>query len=256
MKYYIPLLFISLLFILGSCKNEDPEPSDETQTQTGDFAIHFMPHVGEDSLQYVTKQYLTEEGDTFTVSDFKFYVSNIQLTASGDTEAYKVPDSYHLIGGFSGNSASVVLEDVPVGAYDTLKLAIGIDSAANYSTDHTGDLDPNNDMAWNWNTGYKFVLLEGTYTSDTASGGLVYHIGTDANYTPLVYALSGLSVKANQNGLPAITIHVDIAEFFKNPNTIDIDNGYNEIQMGGKAAEIAENWRNGVFDTYSIQTEN
>ncbi len=125
----------------------------------------------------------------FMIRDFQFFVSNIKL--DGAQGSYVVPESYHLVR-FDGDDGTfrLVLPDVPRDRYDTIELAVGIDPAANGSITPLGDLDPNGRMAWNWETGYKFLLLEGMLERDGARIPLVYHVGFDENYTPLSFKTS------------------------------------------------------------------
>ena len=105
------------------------------------------------------------------------------IRASG---AFVEPESYHLVR-FDGEEPAfaIVLHDVPRRNYERSEFGIGVDAAANRSLLQRGDLDPNGRMAWNWQVGYKFVLLEGQLLRGDASDPLVYHIGFDENYRPV-----------------------------------------------------------------------
>jgi hypothetical protein len=82
-----------------------------------------------------------------------------------------------------------MMHDVPRRNYERIEFGIGVDAAANRSLQQRGDLDPNGRMAWNWEVGYKFVLLEGTLQRGNVSDPLVYHVGFDENYRPTSTAL-------------------------------------------------------------------
>ena len=119
------------------------------------------------------------EGE-FTIRDFQFFLSNVRLV--GEDAEYREPDSYHLVRFDSENGTfAIELPDVPREDYTRIEFAIGVDSAANASYAPVGDLDPNSRMAWGWEIGYKFVLVEGGLETGDTALPLVYHIGFDEN---------------------------------------------------------------------------
>ena len=97
---------------------------------------------------------------SFRVRDFQFFVSNIRLMS--DSAEFVEPESYHLVR-FDGDDGTFVItiENVPRHDFRQIEFGIGVDPAANGSLESVGELDPNGRMAWNWETGYKFVLIEG-----------------------------------------------------------------------------------------------
>lgn len=151
-------------------------------SQPGDLTLTFHPFVGTEPLAFNESRYPNPGGEGhFEVRSFQFYVSNIRLT--GESGTYAEPDSYHLVR-FDGDEPGfdIVLRGVPRRGYRRLEFGIGVDPAANRSLAQRGDLDPNGRMAWTWEVGYKFVLLEGTLTRGDESVPLVYHVGFDESY--------------------------------------------------------------------------
>ena len=134
--------------------------------QPAPVRLRFTAVVGDKELVFNDPLYANPGGSgVFSVRDFLVYLSNIQLVGAAGT--YRVPESYHLVR-FDNASRSyeLVLEAVPRDAYSKVILSIGLDEDANASITAVGDLDPNGRMAWNWEVGYKFVLLEGTLVVD------------------------------------------------------------------------------------------
>jgi methanobactin biosynthesis MbnP-like protein len=157
--------------------------------QPVELALYFHPVVGAEPLVLNEPRYPNPGGEgRFKVRDFQFFLSNIRL--AGATGAYVESDSYHLVR-FDGDEPAfvIVLHDVPRRNYERIEFGIGVDAAANRSLQQRGDLDPNGRMAWNWEVGYKFVLLEGTLQRGDVSDPLVYHVGFDENYRPTSTAL-------------------------------------------------------------------
>jgi hypothetical protein len=237
MKYLWYLLLS--VWILTGCKKDEPiiDPRIE---------IQFQNVVGSDPLVLNASKYLSPTNDTFNVSQFKYYVSNVILS-SKEGKNYVEPQSYHLISQ-EGKLAFKLNSIPPYGTYDTFTFSIGVDSSHNHTLVATGDLDPNTNMAWDWNTGYKFLLLEGDYATLSKKGGLIFHIGQDANYKTIT--LNGTITVANGKKT-IIKIKSDINEMFINPNTIDF-NVLHEAMFGSEAAKIADNYANGMFTISSI----
>ncbi len=218
--------FAMLMGIL-SCSKEGSQPYWE-------ITLRLTHKVGKEFLQLQNKKYLNANGDTFTVNQFDYYLSNIKLLSKNTS--YSIPNSYHLIRVPSQNHiVELKLKNIPKHEYQALEFGLGVDSIANSKTDKIGDLDPNNPMAWNWLTGYKFVRLEGFhFKKDGTKGGVVFHIGTNPNYRTI-------SLQKPVSDSNTIDIEVDIAKMFEGKNLIDF-NKINEAMFGEDAELIAENY--------------
>lgn len=165
---------------------------DETEVQS--FTFSFDVAVGNESMVFDSKKYQTPGNQIMTFERLKVYISNIQLRDFETGELYSENDSYHLIS-FDADqqTASFTLAEVPASfQVSEIIFSIGVDPDANTSIDQMGDLDPTNGMAWDWNTGYKFLLLEGRYFSENEGIGeeIKMHIGTDKNYFTMSWLLS------------------------------------------------------------------
>jgi hypothetical protein len=135
---------------------------------------------------------------------------------------------------------------VPIGSYNEINFAVGVDKNRNTSIVQVGDLDPNNNMAWDWNTGYRFVVLEGR-TKDNL--GLVFHIGTDENYQTYTIKLSK-NIEITAGATANIRLTTNAAELFKTPHTINFS-AINDVMRGDDAKKISQNYK----DMFSITVE-
>ena len=183
------------------------------------LTLQFHPFVGAEPLVPNQMRYANPGGEgSFEVRDFQFFLSNIRL--AGDTGAYAEPDSYHLVR-FDGAQATyvVTLHDVPRGDYNRIEFAIGVDPAANRSVESRGDLDPNGRMAWTWDVGYKFVLLEGAFVRDGVRRPLVYHVGFDENYKRISTEFKAELLGTRDANL---NFRVDLLKMFTGHATVDI----------------------------------
>jgi hypothetical protein len=183
------------------------------------LTLQFHPFVGTEPLVFNELRYANPGGEgRFEVRDFQFFLSNVRL--AGATDAYAEPGSYHLLRFDAGRAAPVVtLRDVPRGDYDRIEFGVGVDPAANRSIEAVGDLDPNGRMAWTWDVGYKFVLLEGALVRDGQRSPIVYHVGFDENYRTVSTAVDARLASA---GSANLDFRVDVLKIFTGQATVDM----------------------------------
>src|SRR5690606_29003176 len=183
---------------------------------------------------------------------FKYYISNVTLSNSQTGDIYKEKDSYHLINP-TEDKKSFTLKDIPLKKFDRISFALGIDSAATLSTDQPGDLNPNNDMAWNWNTGYIFIKLEGNnIKANTADNhGFILHVGNNVNYKIYTFPIAENVTFTDAQPFNA-RITADANAMLHAPNIIDLNTAFN-VMGGPNAARIAENYSEGLFSLKEIK---
>ncbi len=238
---------------IGACKKQI-DPIDETPTPTtGSLRLDFDNVVGIESLVLNDSIYLNQNGDTFTVSLFKYYISNVKLyKANGDH--YDVPNSYYLIDASIPASSIVTINDIPNETYASIEFMIGVDSTRNVSGVQSGALDPGNNMFWSWSSGYIMVKLEGTSPQSSASqNSILFHIGgfTGPNKVlkTITPNLQGNSIVITSTTTPEIHLMTDVLEMFKTPTSMDfsVTNG---IHMPGASAKtVADNYEDMItFD--------
>jgi hypothetical protein len=208
-------------------------------------------------LQLNTQRYRNTNGDEYTVSDFKMYLSNLKLRNRATGEVFAELGSYHLVERAAGSHVyEIALTEVPVNGYDELEFSVGVDPARNKSTDQVGALDPTNTMAWDWNTGYKFVLLEGRYFPPLGTQrGLVYHIGGDENYRTIRLSLGEGNLPALQTqggGTSIIELNAEISTMFNRPNVINFGQS-STVMFGETAGRVADNYARGMFSVQAVR---
>jgi len=204
-----------------------------------------------------SKTYTNAAGNQFVLDRFKYYLSNIKFRNTRNGTFYLEPESYHLVSVEQDKHVyEIELEKVKPGTYNEIEFAVGVDNAKNTSTDRVGALDPANQMAWNWDTGYKFISVSGKLLTDNGASpeGLVIHVGFNDNYrivqkTLSQLNLSNLEVKAGETTI--IEINVTVDQLFNHPNVIDFTE--NPVIMAGEPAQkLADNYQ-GMFVVESIQ---
>lgn len=253
-------LLVAALIILSAChKRPDPVvlPGTDTtyHTHTHDttakvdtvrtLKIGFEAVVGDRPLVFGSEIYKNANGDSFTLSRYRYYISNVKLTAANN-ETYTEPESYHLIDHKADTSSFFVLKGVPDGSYNKITFLIGVDSLRNVSGAQNGALDPIHGMFWDWNTGYIMAMMEGKVLDGTALGKVLgLHIaGFNQSSSVLKQVTLTLPqpVVVNKEKKPTIYIKSDAAEWFKNPSIIDLKTTSLIMKTGFNAQIIAENY--------------
>ena len=243
------ILFLIVIFSLFSCKKDTVSvvPDPVTPAETGSLTINFENGFDGTPLVFGTK-YINANGDTFTVSKFNYYISNIVIVKSDNT-VFSESYSYHLVKHSVSGSNNITLSGVPLGDYKSIKFMLGVDSTHNVSGTQAGDLDPvkSSDMYWSWNSGYIFMKLEGSApTSGDLSKSITYHIGgyAGANKTQRNFTLDFGSAVASvsKTGTPKVNCSVNVAEIFKNPTKIVFATTFSQTGPGLGAKTIADNY--------------
>ncbi|MCG7520784.1 MbnP family protein [Ruegeria sp. Ofav3-42] len=206
---------VLLILIAGGALYVALKPEGRTS-----ITLTFHAKMGKTPLVFDEFVYENPGGTgTFRVRDFRFYLSN--LTLSEESASFAQPDSYHLLRFDNPDTShSIVLNDVPLGTIDHVRFLIGVDPDANGSIEVRGDLDPNSQMAWNWEVGYKFVVLEGALRVGEDVSPLVYHVGFSENAREVAFALPpGVSADDDTE----VHLTVDLAKLFDGPVQIDME---------------------------------
>jgi len=175
---------------------------------------------------------------TFTIRDFQFFLSNVRLASDGGD--FREMESYHLAR-FDGDDGvfRIELGEVPRRAYDRVEFGIGVDSAANSSIEALGDLDPNGRMAWGWEIGYKFVLIEGGLELGDGLVPLVYHVGFDENYAARSVPVDA-AIFAGDSA--TIDLCADLLQMFTGIETVDLGELPSVTFDGDDSRRLAANW--------------
>ncbi len=218
------IYFIIVIIFLSSCTSEK------------NVSINFDVYVNGEELEYGKNYASPNEDGTFTITDFKLYISNLQFISNKNPETnFLEKDSYHLLKFHSSNSYSFSLENISLESYDKIRISVGIDEEANLSIKNPGDLDPTNQMAWNWTSGYKFLLVEGLYSPENSENEIpiVFHIGFSENTKDLEFDIS------NKDKIQFI---IEINELFKNPNNVDFNKLPKVLFNKEHSALIASNY--------------
>ncbi len=214
------------------------------------LSIAFNHYVDDQFLKLDSIEYKNALGQTYTITKFKYYISNICLTKANGKKY--VNKDYFLINEDEAASKQIILKDIPEGNYTKLSFVIGVDSARNCSGAQSGALDPANAMFWAWNTGYIFLKLEGKAAASTAPGKILeYHIGgyKEPNYCirKIFFPFSEF-IFIEKGKMAILNMKVNAAEILKEPTDIDFSKMPSVVDSKNSTI-IADNYS----DVFSIQ---
>ena len=238
-KYSCFFIFCISVIAFSSCK----KPADNTEAY-GTVKVVFKNKVKNDALVLNTQTYTNSFNEEYSISKFKYYISNVALSHGNYTSAEN--NSYHLIDAADPASQTFSFNVAANHPYQSIHFLIGVDSLRNVSGAQTGALDPVNDMFWTWNSGYIMAKLEGNSPASPAINHKIeYHIGGFSGINnvlkPVVIDLGGLNI---QNGKTTeIIIDADINTWWQDPNDLKFANSPVSAMPGELSKKYADNYR-------------
>ena len=226
------------------------------------LVLRFENWVGDRKLSLDTSTYVNSLGQSFCITNFKYYVSDIELTGTstygtkyklhyGDNKSFLIRQDDEI-------SWEVSLDDLTEGSFDSISFLIGVDSLHNCSGAQSGALDPLNGMFWTWNSGYIFMKLEGKSPASKSPGHIFeYHIGGYKEPTNFIrkvtLAFKNEPLKPIYNKTTTIYIKTDAAKVLNGGNKIDFSK-LSSVTDFHNADMIADNYVN-MFSIIRISNE-
>lgn len=238
--------FISFTSCKKDTKEPTPAPAPIPEATTGSLIVEFEPMVGTEALVMGTKTYTNAAGNTFNVTTWKFYISNVKLTKT-DNSVVTISDSYYLVDESTVAGSMIEIKNVPFGDYKAISFMLGVDSARNVSGAQTGALDPANGMFWTWSSGYIMAKMEGTSPqSPDVANKLTFHIG---GFSGANSSLKNINIGFNTDVAnvsktitPKAHLTANLLEWFTSPNAVDFTTLYKVHMPGMNAKIIADNY--------------
>lgn len=236
----------------------DPNDTNPVTTTTGKMRIAFDNVVGASDLKLGTGSYLNSSGESFVVTKFNYFVSNIRLRKQ-DGSDYVVPQdsSYFLIQEDKPASQTITLNNLPTGNYTALTFTVGVDSLRSLAdiSKRTGVLDPalNDGMYWEWNSGYIFMKLEGTsaVAPPLQNNAFFYHVGgfggsyngkkTINNLRTVTLSFSNNVATVQPASTPSVRITTDLMKVFDGPTKLSIAKN-SSVMFDPYSTNIADNY--------------
>ncbi|MBK8609825.1 MAG: hypothetical protein IPL84_07715 [Chitinophagaceae bacterium] len=235
----------SLMFCLLSIFLINCQKSNIDELQTGTLKITIKNTVKGVPIVLNTVNYTNSHGEQYSISKFKYYLSNISVTGTASNPAVA---QYFLIDESNPASLSFSLT-VPVSSYTGISYLLGVDSARNVSGAQTGALDPLNDMFWTWNSGYIMAKMEGNSPQSTVVNNKVeYHIGGFAGSNSVLkyggFSLPGSAVDIRPGKLSEVFIEADFDKWWQGSYDLKIADNPAVTTPGTLAKSISDNYKN------------
>lgn len=234
-------LFLCVLLALACSCEDDP-------IENKDIEIIFNNTFKARDLELDTETYQNSAGESFSIRELKYIISNIELVAqNGEVFSYPVEDSYFLINEEDPESQIIRLRNVPGINYQSIRFGIGVDQS-NYPLNGVDNFVPTaeeNQMLWSWSAGYIFFKMEGSYSvsGSDSEEDFLYHIGSHGtnldNYKEVEITSSAGFLELRTNN--RLFIEADVSKVFNASYEIRI-NDKPDIQIDPvNAPKISEN---------------
>lgn len=210
------------------------------QTAGRNCTIQWVHTIGNSPLQ-PDSIYTNAAGETFTISGFKYYISNMVLKGDGEQQ---YPNNYFLINEADSNSKQFQLATT-LNNIQSIQFMVGVDSIKNVSGVQTGALDPAKGMFWTWNSGYIMAKLEGNAPiAKTPQHAFSYHVG---GYKPQQQTVRTVVLNLPQpmviKNNSTITIQVNILQWFNALQPLQIAQHPICHEPGPLAVQMADNYQ-------------
>lgn len=239
-KNIIAVVAIALAFT--SCSKDEDPAIDTTPIGYGSLKVEFDNVYGTANLALGTN-YTNSNGEVVQVSKAKYIISNIVLTKTdGAIYTYPKSESYFIVDELTPSSVILNLANIPAGDYKAIKFGVGVDQTQ-WALGATGQGNflayaQNAGMMWSWSAGYKFLALEGTFTSSTVTTAAQYKVHTGQTGTDYNYADVALNFPNNALVRTTITpqVHVmtDLSKVLDGTHKVSLT----ASNMGGMGAMI------------------
>ncbi len=252
MQKIVSILLILCLFT--SCDKDNDNNVSQAQI-TFNFS-HNWDGTAVSNSNFNSIIYTNENGEDLSITKLRYLISKITFQKSnGETF---ILDGYNLVD--VTNNTNLVfnpMNTIPIGNYSKVSFTFGFDNDDNYN--NYQDL---NSASWSvpamLGGGYHYMQLEGKFIDNSsAEVGYAYHTirAVDNTKTPLEFQNTFFEVNLGAVVITSNTtfnIEMNIAEWFKNPKTWDL-NVLNNALMPNFDAQVLmfENGQN-VFSLKSV----
>lgn len=236
-----------------SCNND----KDVSQVQITFKFSHNWDGTAVSNANFNSIIYTNANGEDLSISKLRYLISKITFKkSSGETF---ILDGYNLVDVTNNTNQSFTpITTIPDGDYSKVSFTFGFDNDDNYNENYI-DL---NSASWNvpelLGGGYHYMQLEGKFIDNTTTEtGYAYHTiravdnsGATQVFQDTFFEVDLGAVNITNNA--TFNIEMNIAEWFKNPNTWDL-NVLNQMLMPNSSAQIMmyENGQN-VFNLESV----
>lgn len=263
MKYSKIMYALSLCIFIISCSSDDDAIQENLTGQKGDLVLKFDNGVGDQDFIFGTS-YNKSNNESYKLDVLKYIVSNVRLTnENGNIYTYPAESNVFIIDEANGNNAGevwVVLNDVDAANYTSISFGVGIDQDR-FALGAEGQgafLETAQDagMLWSWATGYRFIRLDGLFSSGTVTDqALNVHMGSVGtaldNYREVNLSFPN-TVRVRENIQPEVHIKADISKVFDGSTSVSFMDGYDQVHTDEVETPIIANNIMGMFEVHHV----
>ncbi|MEV4883381.1 hypothetical protein MRBLMN1_001883 [Chitinophaga ginsengisegetis] len=216
----------------------DPGPVPSLQ-------LSFTHVMGQQPLVRKQVTYTNASGEAFTVSRFRYFLSNFSLEAANGS-VVTLPPAYFLVDDAIDSSKNIRLDSIPAGEYKSIRFLIGVDSIRNVSGVQAGALAVESGMFWTWNSGYIMAQIEGHSTAvNTPMQEFLFHCGGYKSKDGVLKYVTlplpqPLTISADKQ--PRINVTANVEKWFL-PDTVSFKKITVIMAPGVKARQVAGNYQ-------------
>ncbi len=210
------LLTLVLLMFFGSCKKNQTDFKGQ-----GSIALKVRYAIDGEGLQMGQLKYVNEAGNVYSVTRLQYYISHIALF---DREyGWTLIDTFYLFDADKYPIQRVVIGNVPLRYYDSIKFYIGLPPSLNHHDSLPNTIE-HQEMIWPemMGGGFHFLKLEGKFKeTDTSStiSGYAMHLGTNV---ALVTVSLPAQIDLTEQLLVEVSLEMNVNEWFRNPHTYNL----------------------------------
>lgn len=250
------IILLTLTLFIFSCSKENDKNTNAPKVSTTFNFIHYWDETAVFKILFNNIQFTNANGDDLSITKLRYVVSKITFQkANGDVI---VISGYNLVDVTNGTNLSFIPNTkIPIGNYSNVSFTFGFDDVYN-----SGNYPDLNSASWNvpemLGGGYHYMQLEGKFIDENSNEtGYAYHTIRAVDNTGTTLVLQDTSIEVNLGPVNitqdvTFNIAMNIAEWFKNPNTWNL-NELNNALMPNYDAQIMmnENGQN-VFSLESV----
>ncbi len=260
------LLLLLLTVFLGSCKEEENPPVQDT----GKIVIQFHHRYNNEYVGFDNLHYINKAGNQMMFSEIQYFISDVTLHYTDD-RAYlinKWKDIHYVDSDIPSTQTWEVYDSIPAGIIDSISFTFGINEEKNQSYMYVNP--PESLMFWPdiLGGGYHYMKINGKWLNEQQQlSPFNFHLGIGQIYdnqqqitgfiqnyfhvgvTLPVYSSYILKIEPGQES--AIAIAMNVERWFEGPNTWDFNYWGGDIMQNQAAMQTAcENGR----DVFTLET--
>lgn len=214
------LLFLAISLVSFNACNKD----DDDTVDVAEVEFHFDYLVN--GQAYTPGQVYDINGTNVSFENVNFYIGDMAFARTSGNQTTFSGD--HLL--ITPDAGAQAVGEVAPGSFNQLSFFVGVAEDANNQTeeDFTNRKDPDPlaeqtpSMHWSWNSGYKFIRIDGSVDTDgdgTPETGMQFHLGNNDRRATLQFQ-GAYDLATGKN---IMNFEFDIAKLFAN---IDLSTNY------------------------------